>query len=73
MPDQKPNAIKALVRCERCKGTGRFTPPEEPEEECRYCKGEGYDEGYYIDMGDVVDTINDIKNKCDDIYEKVNE
>lgn len=73
MPDQKPNAIAMYVRCGQCGGTGKISPIEGPDVDCPECSAIGYHEVYQIDLSDVIDTINDIKDRCNDIYEKVNE
>ena len=80
------NTIKTYTLCNRCHGTGVYTMEdpdlENPEIEgytedpCKNCGGSGYFESGKIKNNlfvDMDDKINDIKNKVDDIMEKLNE
>ena len=61
MPDKKPDVVKIYQRCGQCSGTGKVQPPEEPEGDCPSCEGAGYLEVFQVDMSDIKDVCDDIK------------
>ncbi len=72
-------AIKDIsVVCDRCGGDGleevtKVDPPASPvEETCGACDGAGFLITGQLD-DDLIDFLNDLKTKVDDIFEKVNE
>lgn len=57
--------------CPQCNGTG-IRASIDNSNACPYCT-EGYIScGLSVNLGSLVDKINDIKDKCDAIFEKVN-
>ena len=71
-------AIKDIsVVCDRCGGDGmeevtKVDPPAPPVlETCGACDGAGYLITGQLD-DDLIDKLNDMDNKLDDIFEKVN-
>lgn len=59
--------------CTRCEGTGIIDPYGDPpiETECLDCGGIGFIE--WGKQPDIMNKLNDIKEKCDDIMNKLNE
>ena len=61
--------ILLYKQCTRCHGSGVFDQGDVHEDPCAHCNGEGY-----FEWGKVDNTLlQDIKDKCDDIWEKLNE
>jgi len=60
-------------KCMSCSGTGKTnTHDGNPTGDCVSCSGSGMLVSGYL-SSDLVDLIQDIKDKVDDIFEKVNE
>jgi len=62
------------TKCQHCNGDG-VLPTRDSEEpvECVACMGTGKTVVHYLDVGELLDTISDMSDKINDIFEKVNE
>lgn len=66
------------IKCGRCGGAGTDDNRRDINgsiipESCTSCSGTGYSTSGIIDVTDIIDLLNDIKDKTDDIFEKVSE
>lgn len=65
------------IKCGRCNGTGindnQIVDGIVVSESCTSCSGTGYFGSGLIDATEITDLLNDIKDKCNDIFEKVSE
>ena len=72
------NIQKIYATCKRCGGTGEepigYDKDGNPLDAitCRKCAGNIEVSNKYL-SSDLIDLFNDIMNKCNDIFEKVNE
>ena len=69
---------KIYYECPRCCGTGVAIVVSGPgstteEDPCSKCDGLGLYSTKKIDVTDIVDLLNDILDKCNDIFEAVTE
>ena len=66
-----------IKKCQQCGGAGQLTdpvgiPPEMVESDCVMCLGTGVqNHGFLSD--DLIDLLQDMNDKINDIFEKVNE
>jgi len=61
--------------CHECRGSG-ITPGGQdpaPEGSCVICNGTGYEKVGTLDTPDLADKLNDIKEKVDEIMDKLKE
>lgn len=65
--------VDTFIKCWQCRGTGTRPPDGEGGAECPYCFGAGKLHYGHLDVTAMNDKLNDIMNKLDDIFEKVNE
>ena len=60
--------------CSTCHGTGALADQLGVNlGQCHICGGAGYNVIGSIDSTDIEDKLDDILNKCNDIFEKLNE
>ena len=66
--------IDLYIKCWTCQGTGSVPPTTGGGEgNCPQCHGAGKLFNGYLDVTDILDLLNDIKDRAEDILEKVNE
>lgn len=61
--------------CRRCDGTGTFPYRSggNLDGSCPRCSGTGVDSRTLLDLSDLIDKIDNLQDKVDDIFEKVSE
>jgi len=64
------------VRCRKCSGDGKIASYTESSSgliDCPRCAGTGYRDWGELDIAELEDKLDDILDKCNDIFKKINE
>lgn len=66
---------KKSTVCTNCEGTGkrRFSDSSSSTEDCSHCGGTGLQDEGEVHDSDLMSKLDDILNKCNDIFQKVSE
>lgn len=67
--------FKITKTCRRCDGSGKYPPRSggNPDGSCDRCGGSGTLQLDFLDLTELMEELADIKSKCNDIFEKLNE